>query len=69
MVRDKLSAERIEALTKELSELSHLHRKATHDARYIGLSGKDTEAYDQRRQRMNAINVLLESEQGGSPEN
>jgi hypothetical protein len=64
----KLSAERIEALAKELSELSDLHRKATQDARYIGLSGKDTEAYDQSRQRMNPIHTLPESTQGGSPE-
>jgi hypothetical protein len=57
------SHDRKKALTAELSELSDLHRKVTQDARYIGLSSKESAAYDQRRIRMREILTVLGSDE------
>jgi len=62
MFRDNLTTDRRKDLKDELSRLWELHASVTRDAGYGGMSQEETLAYDQRRDRMQEILALLESQ-------
>jgi len=62
MIRDTITIDRRKDLKDELSRLWELHASVTRDAGYIGMSKEETLAYDQRRDRMQEILALLESQ-------
>ena len=62
MFRDNLTTDRRKDLKDELSRLWELHESVTRDAGYGGMSQEETLAYDQRRDRMQEILALLESQ-------
>ena len=62
MIRDNLTAERRKDLKDELSRLWELQASTTRDAGYGGMSKEESLAYDQRRDRMQEILALLESQ-------
>jgi hypothetical protein len=62
MIRDNLTPARRKDLKDELSRLWELHASVTRDAGYGGMSNEERLAYDQRRDRMQEILALLESQ-------
>jgi hypothetical protein len=62
MIRDTITTDRRKELKEELSRLWELHASVTRDAGYGGMSNEENLAFDLRRDRMQEILALLESQ-------